>query len=228
MIFSHWGGKVSVRTQRHRIDATGKLFDIEADPAQDRDITAQQPEIATRLAQAAEAWKKELLPGLRNDKRPFPVGYPEFPLTQLPARDGVPHGNVRRSAPAPNCSFFTNWTGIEDRITWDIEVATKGRYEATVYYACPQKDIGSTVELSFNGKAVQATVSEPNDPPLIGAENDRVPRRGESYVKDFKPLRIGSLDLRAARGELSLRALQIPGQQVMEVRGLVLNLVQPE
>ena len=61
----------------------------------------------------------------------------------------MPHGNVKRSASAPNCSFFTNWTSTDDSITWDIEVATAGKYEAVVYYTCPAADVGSTIELSF-------------------------------------------------------------------------------
>lgn len=48
----------------------------------------------------------------------------------LPARDGVPHGNVKRNARTPNCSYFTNWISADDRITWDVEVATGGEYEA--------------------------------------------------------------------------------------------------
>jgi arylsulfatase A-like enzyme len=224
MIFSHWGGKVSVRTQKYRLDSAGQLFDLESDPGQDRDLP--QPEIAARLAKAVEAWSQELLPGLKRDDRPFPVGYPEFPLTQLPARDGVPHGGVRRSAGAPNCSFFRNWTRPEDSITWDIAVATAGRYEAAILYACAPADAGSTIELSFKESRLQKVVSEANDPPARGAEHDRVPRKGESYVKDFKPLRLGAIALGSGRGQLTLRALQIPGQQVMEVRAVHLTLVK--
>ena len=90
-----------------------------------------------------------MLADFEKDDRPFPVGYREFPATQLPARDGVPHGGVRRSARAPNCSFFTNWTAPDDRITWDVEVATAGRYEVEVLLHLPGRDVGSTVELSF-------------------------------------------------------------------------------
>jgi arylsulfatase A-like enzyme len=224
-IFSHWAGKVSVRTQRHRLDSAGKLFDMEADPGQDRDIAKEQPEIAARLSKAVAEWRKEMLPGLKNDDRPFTVGYPEFPLTQLPARDGVPHGGVQRSANAPNCSFFQNWTRPEDSITWDIDVAIAGRYEAVILYTCPPADVGSTVELSFNGSRIEGVVSEANDPPLRGAENDRVPRKGESYVKDFKPLRLGVIGLKPGRGPLTLRALKVPGKQVMDVRAVHLNLL---
>ena len=225
MIFSHWMGKVSVRTQRHRLDAAGKLFDMEADLGQDRDLAQAQPETAARLSQAVAAWRKEMLPGLKNDDRPFPVGYREFPLTQLPARDGLPHGGVQRSANAPNSSFFQHWTRPEDSITWDIEIATAGRYEAVILYTCPLADIGSTVELSCNGSRIEGVVSEAHDPPLRGAENDRVPRQGESYVKDFQPLRLGVLDLKPGRGLLTLRALKVSGRQVMDVRAVHLKLL---
>ncbi len=226
MIFSHWGGRVSARTQRYRLDSAGQLFNMQADPGQDKDIAQQQPEVTTRLAKSLGEWKQALLPGLKNDQRPFTVGYPEFPLTQLPARDGVPHGNIRRSASAPNCSFFRNWTSTEDRITWDVEVATAGKYEAVIYYTCPLSDLGAVVELSFNGSQLQGTVSEANDPPLRGAENDRVPRQGESYVKDFKPLRLGVMELKAGRGQVTLRALKVPGKQVMDVRAVYLTLTK--
>ena len=226
MIFSHWGGKVSVRTQHYRLDNAGQLFDMQADPGQDRDVSKEQPEVAARLSKALARWKDEMLPGLKNDDRPFPVGYPEFPVTQLPARDGVPHGNVKRSAGAPNCSYFTNWTAAADSITWDVQVAADGRYEAVLYYTCPKADVGSTIELSLNGSRIQAAVSEAHDPPLRGAEHDRVPRKGESYVKDFRPLRLGVVELKACRGPLTLRALTVSGKQVMDVRLLLLTQVQ--
>ncbi|MCX7048192.1 MAG: arylsulfatase [Candidatus Sumerlaeota bacterium] len=224
MIFSHWSGKNSVRTQRYRLDNADQLFDMEADPGQDRDVSKEHPDDAARLSKALAEWKKEMLPGLRNDDRPFTVGYREYPVTQLPARDGVPHGGVRRSAGAPNCSYFTNWTRVEEKITWDVAVATAGKYEAVIYYTCPKSDVGSTIELSLDGARIQGQVSEANDPPLRGAEHDRVPRKGESYVKDFKPLRLGVIELKAGRGLLTLQALKIAGKQVMDVRSIYLTL----
>jgi arylsulfatase A-like enzyme len=224
MIFSHWNGSVSVRTQQYRLDAAGKLYDMTKDPGQQRDITKEEPDVAARLSDAVARWKRDVLSELKKEERAFSVGYAEFPLTRLPARDGVPHGNVRRSAKAPNCSFFTNWTAPDDRITWDIDVATTGRYEALVYYTCPKEDVGSTVEMSFKDSRLSAKVTDAHDPPLVGAEHDRVPRDGESLVKDFKPLRLGVMTLEKGRGLLTLRALEIPGKRVMDVRAVVLTL----
>ena len=227
VIFNHWNGRVSARTQRFRLDADDKLFDMVADPGQATDATADHAAEARRLTEAVAAWKKDVLAGLtRKDDRPFAVGYREFPTTLLPARDGVPHGNVKRSARAPNCSYFTDWKTADDRITWDVEVNTAGRYEVEILYACPRRNVGATVELSLGGAKVSGKVTAAHDPPARGAEHDRVPRQGESYVKDFKPLRLGVVELPRGRGALTLRAMEIPGDGVIEVRAVTLTLVK--
>lgn len=224
-IFSYQGGRASVRTDRYRLDTRGALFDMQEDPGQDRNVAQRHPEVASGLSAELARWKKEALAGIEKDDRPFPVGYREFPTTPLPARDGVASGKIRRSSGAPNCSYFTHWQSTEDKITWDIEVHTAGEYEAVVYYTCPDRDTGSTVELSFGGSAVRGKVAEGFDPPLID-NMDRVPRGGESYVKDFRPLRLGTFRLEKGRGQLAIRAVNIPGGQVMDLRAVLLNLLK--
>jgi hypothetical protein len=227
-IFSHWNGKVSVRTEQYRLDDGGRLFDMKADPGQRRDLAKERPEVAAKLGQAIAAWRRDVLGELKRDAaddRPLKVGYREFPVTQLPARDGVASGGIARSASAPNCSYFTGWTSVDDSISWDIEVHTPGKYEATVWYTCAAADLGSQIELALGDRRARATVAKAHDPPAVGAEHDRVPRRGESYVKEFAPLSLGTLELTSGRGSLVLRALSKPGKQVMEVRGVTLRLV---
>ena len=214
------GGKqVSVRNQRFRLDSEGRLFDIDADPGQHEDVADRFPDEAASMRGAAAAWLEEVSPHVGPDDRPFPVGHSE--VTLLPARDGVPHGNVERSARAPNCSYFTNWTSADDAITWDVEVAEAGDYEISVYYAAGEA--GSTIEASFEGTSVRGMVAEVHDPPPYGASDDRVPRVGESLVKDFRPLVLGTASLPNARGQLTLRAARIAGNQVAEIRYAVLK-----
>ena len=205
---------VSVRSQRFRLDPEGQLFDIPADPGQRKDVADQFPEEARELRTAARAWTEEVAPHVGPDDRPFPVGHSE--LTLLPARDGVPHGGVERSARAPNCSYFTNWTSTGDSITWDIEVAEAGDYEIALHYAAAEA--GSTIEASFEGVSVRGEVPHPHNPPAYGDESDRVPRIGESLVKDFVPFSLGTVSLPKARGSLTLRAIDVSGAQVAEIR----------
>ncbi len=222
MLFSHQNGMVSVRAQQYRLDDRGGLFDMIADPGQMTDLAPRQPEIAANLTSAVSAWRAEVLPA-RKDDRPCPVGFAEFPTTPLPARDGMPHGEIQRSAPAPNCSYFVNWTRTEDSMTWDVEVNTTGNYEATIYYTCPEADVGSTIELSFQGSKLQGKVTPAWNPPLLD-QQDRVPRKGESYMKEFHPLNLGVMRLEKGRGLLTLRAVEIPGRQVMAMRLVNLTL----
>ena len=225
LIFSHWGGNVSVRSQQFRLDASGKLYDMFADPGQSRDVTAEHPDLTRTLAQAVASWRSEVLSEMQRIVHPFPVGYRQFPRTQLPARDGVPAGKIRRSDKAPNCSFFTNWTSPEDQITWDVEVATTGKYQVAIWYACPLADVGSSIELSLGESRLAGKVTEAHDPPLRGDEHDRYPRNGESLVKDFKLMTLGEIDLQQGHSLLTLKAIDIPGKQVMEVRGLLITLM---
>ena len=227
MIFSHHRERMSVRTQQHRLDYTGALFDMIADPGQYTDVSDADPETAAKLSTAVQQWRSEVLPAAIKEDRPYPVGYPEFPSTYLPARDAVPSGNIERSSRHPNCSFFTNWLSTDDAITWDVEVATSGQYEATVYYTCGGDDVGSTVELSFGQDRLRGEVMEAHDPPLVGAQHDRVPR-SESYVKDFRPLQLGTIQLKQGRAPLALSAIEIPGNQVMDVRAIMLTLLQQD
>ena len=55
-------------------------------------------------------------------------------------------------------------------------------------------------------------------------EQDR-DERIESYVKDFRPLVLGDMELTAGRGTLSLQALEIPGAEVMDVSLLVFRRI---
>ena len=159
------------------------------------------------------------------DDRPYPVGFAQFPRTPLPARDGVPHGGVKRSGNAPNCSYFVNWTSRDDSMTWDIEVNTAGDYEVEILYTCPLADAGSTIELDFQGRRLAGKVAPGWDPPLY-TNQDTIPRpAGESQMKEFRPLKLGTMRLERGSGPLTLRALEIPGRSVMDVRRVTLTLL---
>ncbi len=223
LIFSHQNGNVSARSQRYRLDDRGALFDMVADPGQTHNIAHDKPDVAAPMTAAVTAWRAEVLPKSK-DERPFPVGYAEFPRTPLPARDGLPHGGVKRSANAPNSSYFVNWTSLDDQLTWDIAVNASGIYDVEILYTCPVPDAGSTIELEFNGAKITGQVAPGWDPPLYTNQDTIARPPGESKMKEFRALNLGIMRLEKGRGSLTLRALKIPGRSVMDVRQLSLTL----
>ena len=237
-LFHTWGSSVSVRTETHRLDSTGNLFDMVADPGQTTPLQEQEPDLTKELLAEAAAWRQEMGiasagagngkagkgPGGSVDPRPIQVGYREFPRTMLPARDGEPHGGLRRSGRAPNSSYFVNWTKPTDAAVWNIEVVTSGAYVVSLDYACPTDAVGTPLELSFEGSLLKGRLTEAWDSPMKN-EQDTLPRlNGESVMRDFRTMTLGEIRLEAGKGKLCLRAPEVPGKQVMDLRRLTLTL----
>ena len=225
IIISHWRNRVSAKTGTYRLDNNGALFDLSADPGQRNNIAAQNPEVAARLKKAVGEFRTTVLPGYDNDQRPFVIAHPDTALTQLPARDAISSGNIKRSNKFPNSSYFGNWTSTEDRITWDATVLTPGRYEAELLYSCAEGQEGSTIELSFKGSTLRAQITEAHPSEIVGAAEDRY-KRVESYEQNWGRMTLGRIDLKEGKGMLTLKATQIAKDSVMDFRLLLLRRVK--
>ena len=217
-IYNYWRGKLSLRNQNYRLDYQGQLFDMINDPSQTTDISIDRPQVVKEMLEAKEKWKKTVLVELPNkDKRPFYIGHSSVKTTQIPARDGFPHGELKRSNRFPNCTYFTNWINQKDSITWEAEVHKAGNFEVTVYYSCEEDAVGSVFEVSFGKAKIQGKIAEAHTTEEYGAEEDRVIRQ-ESYVKDFKPLKIGVISLQKGKGTLKIKGIKKNGRELMDFR----------
>lgn len=223
-IFSSFGGKTAVRQGPWMLDSAGDLFHLEKDPSQAKVLTTEEPLITSRLTLLREEWVQDVLSiASEEENRPFAVGYREFPWTPLPARDGIAKGGIKRSAPAPNCSYYTHWTSVDDTISWDISVQETGDYDLTLWYTVSHADAGATIEVVSSGHSQSGTVEPGWDPSLV-TDQDRVLRKGESYMKDFRPLIFGTIRLEKGRRLLQVRATDIPGKSVMDLQQIDLVL----
>ncbi|WP_182865952.1 arylsulfatase [Rhodopirellula sp. JC639] len=220
VIFSRWRKGVSARTQQYRMHDNGQLYDIQADRREKTDLAEKRPDVAEQLAGAIEDWKQSYAGALVEESRPFPLGHPEAEWTQLPARDATFTGAIKRSNRFPNCTYLLNWRDTESEIRWDVDVLGSGRYEVQLYYACPQDDVGATIELSLGEANLTTKITTAVESPLVGAEQDRV-KRQEGYVRWWQPMTLGTIQLTPGRKTLRLKATEVPGSQVAEMRLLM-------
>jgi len=217
-IFNYWGGKLSLRNQNYRLGHDGQLFDMVNDPNQTSDIGDKKPLVLNALNKAKKQWEQEVLVELpKKDSRPFFIGHPSLHTTQVPARDGTPSGEIKRSNRFPNCTYFTHWINPEDSISWEAEVAKDGNFEVTVYYSCPEDAIGSVFEVSFGDAKIKGEIKEAHNTNEYGATEDRAVRQ-ESYVKDFKPLKVGTIKLKKGKGTLKIKGIKKNGKALMDFR----------
>lgn len=224
MIFNHWNGNTGVRTQDFRLDKDGNLFHMVSDPSQIVAVNEKYPTEAKQFLDAKTAWEAEMESEKDEGERPFVLAHPDAVYTQLPARDGIPHGNIQRSNRFPNDSYFSNWTSTSDSITWEVEVLGEGEYHVEAYYTCTESAVGSEVQLSIGPSSLSFKLDHAHDPPIRGMENDRVERM-ESYVKDFRPMSLGKIQLMPGKTFVTLKALEIRGDQVMDLRLLLFRKI---
>ena len=98
-----------------------------------------------------------------------------------------------------------------------------GEYRVAVKYTCPKKDIGSQIRIKVNDHELTAVVDQPFDPDLF-PNRDRAPRSGE-LEKPWAILELGKVKIDRGVKKLVLSADRMPGTQVMEVRGVILERV---
>ncbi|HEV7280187.1 MAG TPA: sulfatase-like hydrolase/transferase [Pirellulaceae bacterium] len=221
-IYLGWGNRRAIREGKWYADAKS-LYDLEADPLQKVDLAKRAPDVHAALVAKLEAWHAEASAGQTID-RPYPVGYREDAATILPVQDAELHGKtLSYSSQHPNASYATNWTSIDETLTFDVEVAEAGDYAAVLRYAAPAETVGSVLRLEGMNGSAEATVTEAFDPPLTHSP-DYAPRT-ESYLKPFAPLNLGTIKLPAGRQTLTLRATKQAGQTLPEIRQLELERV---
>ncbi|MEM6978919.1 MAG: arylsulfatase [Planctomycetota bacterium] len=234
LLFTHWNGKASVRSQRWRYSIDGRLSDIQADRVEQNDVAKQFPGVAKRLQRQLDGWLSETEPIDRRtaSTRPFPVGHPDFALTTLPARDGIAEGSIRRSNRFPNCTYFFDWTSEQDAILFDVDVLEAGTFDITMFYGAAPSAIGTTIEVTgFNDDGVELTstsstieIATPRE--FLNVSQDRVARQ-EGHVRQWRDISLGSIPLPAGPGTLRMTAPVVHGSGV-EMRLLVLERRAPE
>lgn len=226
VIVSHWKQKISVKSGRYRLDQQGRLYDLKVDPGQASPVKDQN-EIAGRLAKEMKSFQEDVLPDYGKDDRPFVIGHPGHPVTQVPIRDATFTGNITRSNRFPNSSYAKNWTSTDDEIRWDVQVDTAGLFQVQIYYTVRPEDVGSDVTLTFGKEIVTAKVKQAVPPKEVGREEDRV-KRTESYEQDWGKMMMGTIRLNAESGPLVLKATSIAGKEAMDVRLMTLTRIETD
>ncbi len=214
----------ALRTQRYRAVKNGnawELFDMQRDPDQKRDASADFPDEKRRLVAAYEKWWKEIKAEIPAPwPPPIPVGYAEENPVELPVPQSQFSGGLRFSGKHPNNAWLTNWTSAEARVQWQLDVVNAGDYGVSLSYLCRESDAGARIRINAGGSTSEAVTRA--TPMVLVSSPDRVPRE-EVYEMQWHTLAAGKLTLPKGKTTLTVDALTKPGEEVMQLKSVNLK-----
>lgn len=196
-----------------------ELYDLAADPGQRNDLAGERPELAATLRQSYLTWFAD---ATRTPPLPpaIGIGYEAARTVTLQASDARLAGGVRfRAKQGYAHDWIVNWTRPADEIRWPLDVVRGCRCRVELLYSCPEKDIGATVRVTAGGGTAEGRLTSAHDPDPLPSPN-RFPQPAEAPEKVWKSLSLGELTLEPGETELKLQAVNVPGTQVMELKGV--------
>jgi arylsulfatase A len=190
-------------------DGRRELFDLGASIGESRNLAAEKPDIVANLAKKLDTWRKEVgaqMPTPNPDYLPNPQA--KDGTITLPAKFAAVFGTQLRYEPLPHKNTLGFWVDARDYATWDLTVATPGRFEVEVLQGCGKGQGGSTVEVSIAEQALSMTVED------------------TGHFQNFVPRSIGTVELtKPGRYVLTIKPKTKAKAAVMDVRQVVLRPV---
>jgi arylsulfatase A len=231
----------AVRTQRHRLvreikgpgggskakanDTSAvawQLYDMEADPGQEKNIAKDNPDLVAKLSKLYDAWFADISrDGLQ--RFPLPIGHVEHNPVELHAPQAYFDKPLLFAiGPGFANDWLTGWTDAKAKAWFDIVVATAGNYEIELAFACPSQDAGSKLRVTVGDTALETTV------PAATAKEIPIPHRDaigkERYRnREWGTLKLGAVGLPQGPAKLTIEVLSKPGTTVMDFKHVKLQ-----
>lgn len=184
-----------------------ELFDLKADPGENRNLSAARPEDVKRLAEKLDAWRNDTrarMPRPNPDYRPNPQGADG--VITLPARTAGVEGVQLRYEPLPHKNTLGYWTEVGDRAAWEFIVNKPGTFTLEILQGCGTGQGGSEVEVVVGDSVVRFTVEDTGG------------------FQSFKERKIGTVKIdKAGKHTLIVKPTKKAKAAVMDLRQVVLR-----
>ena len=223
-IFSYWNNRISARNNNYILDHENNLYDLVKDFSQYNPIEKDNNPHYQKLLNDKNEWLTKVVNPNKEKltRRPFTINYNTAKYTHLPARDAEINGDLKRSSIHANCSFIENWKNTNDYIFWEIDVLEDGINNIELYYTLEKESVGTEIALEYENQIIKKTIDEFHDPSLVGFEEDKI-KRIESYTKDFKKIKIGTMSFKKGLSKLKLKTTKKVGKKSIDFRLLILK-----
>lgn len=188
-----------------------ELYDLKNDPSQKVNLAESMPERTLELYQEYQLWWAEVTEGANFD-RPIPISNQSNEILLAAYESTFTGGLQFYEGHGWAQDWLTNWKGLDDRITWSLDVLDPGRYQVVFEYQSAEDQIGTELILRHESQEIPFAITASFVGELIPSP-DRITRK-EAPEMTWSRMTIDEIELEKGLTELSLFAKEIPSNQV--------------
>jgi arylsulfatase A len=217
----------AIRNPQYRFVITGEdqysLFDMINDPGEKINIAEQHPGLSRDLYADYINWFNEVTVGI-GTKRIIPVGYPESPVTYLPAHEAVINAGLSYKANINGWAhdWIVDWDQKEDTVSWHIEVVDPGEFEFVLQYNATPEAVGSVFQLTADGQSIRHALTRPFNSEIY-PHHDRLVRQVEAFEKAWAYETLGKMQLEKGNYRISLNSPEMQSEEIAELKGVIVK-----
>lgn len=203
--------KSAVMTSRWRLVNGEELYDMQADPGQQDDIAATQPEAVQRLRDFYEEWWTELEPTFAESTAIY-LGHPADNPARLTSHDWI----TTELTPWNQRHIREAMTGDGNNGFWNVDIVESGDYEFRLRRWPDVADVAIDAALPAGDgvPGVQAYRARPGVAiPITKATIEIAGQKAEAPVAPGDKEAVFRLNLQAGRTQLSTRFETATGEQ---------------
>ena len=202
-------------------ESTWRLYDLDADPGQRRDIAGQFPGRIQSLARAHQQWYSEVISeGFLS--LPAEAGHSVAPLVTLPAHEGIIKGKAFDYA--HDYGWAHDWvesTGDEaGQVQWPLKVVAPGSFRLRLEYACADTQSGCEVMVGLAGQE-RKLILDAAKAPLY--EGRRVFETGEAPDRNWALSSELLFDLEPVETWLNIRTGKATPPRSLQIKSVLLE-----
>lgn len=186
-----------------------RLFDLENDPGEKKNLIKEEPEIAERLREEFLRWFDEVTRGMEYTPIRIPVGHPdESPVEIEPSWATWEGDHINYTFDGYDWDTIDGWRNPGESATWRLDVLESGTYRVTFSYGCRPLDSGGLLRLSSGDSELNHEV------------------QATTTAEQFGLFEVGELYLDAGEVELKAEVVSAPGRELMRLNGIQLERVK--
>lgn len=232
-LFVEWSGNKRVRSGDYLL-VNEELFDLKKDSSQTKNIKNEFPKVYDSLLNNYQKWFATMPAEM--ETKPIPVGYKNYPKTQLPAHEAnlFPPFEFRKDRRQTGIAYHSLfgwahdwidfWTKTTAYAVWDIEVVESGIFECEIRYALNKEDVGVKLILEIDNQKIHIENLEAFEHSQFH-NFDRVKRDQEAPETNWKTVKVGKLNLSKGIKKVKISSLEIPGKKSIELKEIYLTRI---